>query len=95
MVMENLKRQFEQIVGTTISQCAFSIDRLRNEALRNAERRFSKYDIISVDLPWIGEFAEKRVLMALDECLDTDRLDPRCRRDQRPGDRPADNRAAG
>ncbi|MBR2656942.1 MAG: extracellular solute-binding protein [Loktanella sp.] len=76
MVMENLKRQFEQIIGTNISQRAFSIDRLRSEALRNAERRFSKYDIIAVDLPWIGEFAEKGVLMALDECLDTDRLDP-------------------
>ncbi|MCC5955138.1 MAG: extracellular solute-binding protein [Natronohydrobacter sp.] len=76
MVMENLKRQFEQIIGTNISQRAFSIDRLRTEALRNAERRFSKYDIIAVDLPWIGEFAEKGVLMPLDACLDIDRLDP-------------------
>ncbi|MFU8899603.1 MAG: extracellular solute-binding protein, partial [Roseinatronobacter sp.] len=75
MVMENLKRQFEQIIGTNISQRAFSIDRLRAEALRNAERRVSKYDIIAVDLPWIGEFAQKGVLMPLDECLDTDRLD--------------------
>ena len=76
MVMENLKRQFEQIIGTGISQRAFSIDRLRIEALRNAKRRFSKYDIIAVDLPWIGEFAEKGVLLPLDECLDLDRLDP-------------------
>ncbi len=76
MVMDNLKRQFEQIIGTTISQRAFSIDRLRTEALRNAERRSSKYDIIAVDLPWIGEFAEKGVLMPLDACLETDRLDP-------------------
>lgn len=76
MVMENLKRQFEQIIGTNISQRAFSIDRLRTEALRNAERRISKYDIIAVDLPWIGEFAEKGVLAPLDTCLDTDRLDP-------------------
>ncbi len=76
MVMENLKRQFEQIIGTNISQRAFSIDRLRNEALRNADRRVSKYDIIAVDLPWIGEFAEKGVLLPLDACLDTDRLDP-------------------
>ncbi len=76
MVMENLKRQFEQIIGTNISQRAFSIDRLRLEALRNAERRFSKYDIIAVDLPWIGEFAEKGILLPLDECLDINRLDP-------------------
>lgn len=37
MVMENLKRQFEQVIGTQIHQRAFSIDRLRDEALRNAE----------------------------------------------------------
>jgi multiple sugar transport system substrate-binding protein len=76
LVMENLKRQFEQIIGTNISQRAFSIDRLRAEALRNAERRVSKYDIIAVDLPWIGEFAEKGVLEPLDACLDRGRLDP-------------------
>ena len=76
MVMANLKRQFEQIIGTTISQRAFSIDRLREEALRNAERPSSRYDIIAVDLPWIGEFAEKGVLMPLDRALDVDRLDP-------------------
>ncbi|GEM_PF-100640 len=76
MVMDNLKRQFEQIIGTDISQRAFSIDRLRAEALRNAERRTSKYDIIAVDLPWIGEFAEAGVLAPLDTCFETDRLDP-------------------
>jgi multiple sugar transport system substrate-binding protein len=67
MVMDNLKRQFEQVVGTDIHQRAFSIDRLHQEALRNAERKHSRYDIIAVDLPWIGEFAEKGVLMPLDE----------------------------
>ena len=76
MVMHNLKRQFEQVIGTEITQRAFSIDRLREEALRNAERDTSRYDIIAVDLPWIGEFAEKNVLMPLDKVMDLDRLDP-------------------
>jgi multiple sugar transport system substrate-binding protein len=76
MVMDNLKRQFEQVVGTDIHQRAFSIDRLHQEALRNAERKASRYDIIAVDLPWIGEFAEKDVLMPLDEVMDIARLDP-------------------
>ncbi|MCY0148581.1 extracellular solute-binding protein [Hoeflea sp. G2-23] len=76
MVMDNLKRQFEQVVGTDIHQRAFSIDRLHQEALKNAERKSSRYDIIAVDLPWIGEFAEKNVLMPLDEALDIARLDP-------------------
>lgn len=76
MVMENLKRQFEQMVGTKINQRAFSIDRLHEEALRNAARTTSRYDLIAVDLPWIGEFAKKGVLAPLDEVMDVDRLDP-------------------
>ncbi|MFT5742317.1 MAG: multiple sugar transport system substrate-binding protein [Paracoccaceae bacterium] len=76
MVMDNLKRQFEQHVGTKIHQRAFSIDRLREEALRNATRTASRYDLIAVDLPWLGEFVKGGVLRPLDSIMDTDRLDP-------------------
>jgi len=76
MVMDNLKRQFEQIVGTKISQRAFSIDRLHEEALRNAERATSRYDLIAIDLPWVGEFVRKGALLPLDSVMDVDRLDP-------------------
>lgn len=76
MVMDNLKRQFEQVVGTKINQRAFSIDRLHEEILHNAERPSSRYDIIAVDLPWFGELVEKNTLLPLDEVLDTERLDP-------------------
>lgn len=76
MVMENLKRQFEQIVGTKINQRAFSIDRLHAEILHNAERPTSRYDIIAVDLPWFGELVEKNILLPLDDILDIERLDP-------------------
>jgi multiple sugar transport system substrate-binding protein len=76
MVMDALKRQFEQLVGTNIAQRAFSIDRLREEALRNAERKKSRYDLIAVDLPWIGEFAAGGVIAPLDAVMDVARLDP-------------------
>ncbi len=76
MVMDNLKRQFEQMIGTKINQRAFSIDRLREEALRNATRPNSQYDLIAVDLPWVGEFVKKGVLRPLDSAFDTQRLDP-------------------
>jgi multiple sugar transport system substrate-binding protein len=76
MVMENLKRQFEQVIGAKINQRAFSIDRLHEETLRNAGRRASSYDLIAVDLPWIGEFVEKGVLLSLESVMDIDRLDP-------------------
>jgi len=76
MVMVNLKRQFEQIIGTHINQRAFSIDRLRDEALRNAGRKRSSYDLIAVDLPWLGEFVDRGVIRPLDEVMDVARLDP-------------------
>ena len=76
MVMDNLKRQFEQTIGTQIHQRAFSIDRLREETVRNAGRKSSNYDIIAVDLPWVGGFAEENVLMPLDEVMDIARIDP-------------------
>ncbi|MBD3678687.1 MAG: extracellular solute-binding protein [Rhodobacteraceae bacterium] len=76
MVMKNLKRQFEQIVGTDIHQRAFSIDRLREEALRNAERSRSRYDLIAIDLPWLGEFVKKGIIRPLHSVMDIDRLDP-------------------
>lgn len=76
MVMDNLKRQFEQVIGNEIHQRAFSIDRLHEEILKNAERKTSRYDIVAIDLPWVGEFADKGILLPLDDVLDTDRLDP-------------------
>lgn len=76
MVMDNLKRQFEQLIGTKINQRAFSIDRLREEALRNATRSTSRYDIIAVDLPWLGEFVSKGIVKPLSDVMDVERLDP-------------------
>ena len=76
MVMENLKRQFEQSIGAQINQRAFSIDRLHEETVRNSERKSSRYDIIAVDLPWVGEFAERDILMPLDEAMDIASVDP-------------------
>lgn len=76
MVMHALKRQFEQVIGCPIHQRAFSIDRLHEEAVKNAQRATSRYDLIALDLPWLGEFAENGYLLPLDEVLDTDRLTP-------------------
>ena len=75
MVMDNLKRQFEQVIGARIHLRALSIDKLREETLRNAERKVSRYDIVAADLPWIGEFAERGVLLPLDSLMDFGRLD--------------------
>ncbi|MSU92051.1 extracellular solute-binding protein [Rhodobacteraceae bacterium 2CG4] len=75
MAMLNLKRQFEMILGTSIESRAHSIDRLREELIRNSERAVSMYDIVAVDLPWIGEMAEEGRLLPLDRLLEDSDFD--------------------
>jgi multiple sugar transport system substrate-binding protein len=75
MAMNAVKRQFDQVLGCEIQPRAFSIDRLREEALKNGARKVSRYDIVAVNLPWIGEFAVKGVLQPLDPLLDADEID--------------------
>jgi multiple sugar transport system substrate-binding protein len=76
MVMENARPAVRTGARRLGSAPGLSIDRLREEALRNAERAASRYDLVAVDLPWIGEFAESGVLMPLENALDVARLDP-------------------
>lgn len=69
MAMNVLKRQFEGLYGVGINSRALSIDRLRQEILANAEQKLSRYDIVACDLPWFGEFAEKGVLLPVDDMI--------------------------
>ena len=69
MAMDALKRRFEHVLGITIETRALSIDRLRAEALRNRLTKQSRYDLIAVDLPWVGEFATNQVLLPLDDLI--------------------------
>jgi len=75
MAMEALKRQFEHVLGVRIGTRALSIDRLRAEALRNSLARQSHYDLIAVDLPWVGEFASAGVLQPLDTMIEESATD--------------------
>ena len=65
MVMENLKRQFEQFWSATDNHpaCVSSIDRLREDSAAERPSAWQEaYDIIAVDLPWLGEFVGKGVI---------------------------------
>lgn len=70
LAMDALKHQFETIFGATIRTRSLSIDRLREEVLRNGERARSSYDLVACDLPWFAELAEKGVIAPLDEALE-------------------------
>jgi len=76
LVMNNLRRHFEVVVGCPIHHRSYSLDKLYDEAVLNAARDRSAHDLVSINLPWVGEFAEKGLLLALDDIIDIERLDP-------------------
>ncbi len=75
MAMHALKKQFEATFGLEIKNRAFSIDRLREEILANAEASRSRYDIVACDLPWFGEMAEGGHFLPLDALIRESRYD--------------------
>ena len=76
LIMNNLKRHFELIVGCPIHYRSYSLDKLYDEAMENAARDKSSYDLVAVNFPWIGEFAERGMLLPLDSLIDIDSLNP-------------------
>ncbi|GHA39249.1 hypothetical protein GCM10007989_38670 [Devosia pacifica] len=75
MAMNALKRQFEMILGLPIQSRALSIDRLRDEIVRNSERSASAYDIVACDLPWFGEMVSEGRLRPLDDLITKSSMD--------------------
>jgi multiple sugar transport system substrate-binding protein len=69
MAMHSLKKQFETIFGVGINSRALSIDRLRDEILKNASLAKSRYDIVACDLPWFGEMAEAGHFLRIDKLI--------------------------
>lgn len=65
LAMQKLKRQFEMHFGTSIEVRALSIDRLHDEILENAERRVSRYDIVTCDVCWMAEVIDRGAVMPL------------------------------
>ncbi|WP_182086358.1 extracellular solute-binding protein [Aureimonas sp. ME7] len=56
----------------------FSLRRLPDlyrEILANAERPVSKYDVVTLNMPWLGELASKKLLRPLNPLVDSGMLD--------------------
>lgn len=66
LAMQKVKQQFEVHFGVPIEVRALSIDRLRREILENAKRPQSSFDIVTCDVAWMAELAERSALQPLD-----------------------------
>ena len=49
-------------------------DDIRLRTLANADKLVSDFDIVAVDLPWIGEYATRGILMPLDDLVAESRI---------------------
>ena len=58
-----------ELCGTYIEIINLPLDELHSEIMVNADRKSSKYDIVAVDLPWIGQLAEQGIVQPLDDII--------------------------
>jgi multiple sugar transport system substrate-binding protein len=72
MAMEQVARPLEQTLGGLLKLTGLGLDELHAELVRNSKLPDSRYDLIGVDLPWIGEFASTGILRPLDDLIDED-----------------------
>jgi multiple sugar transport system substrate-binding protein len=66
----NLQKEVFGLMDGRVSFQAFPMDELRRQILQDAAQPVSAYDIVQVNLPWIGEFSESEVLLPLDELIE-------------------------
>jgi multiple sugar transport system substrate-binding protein len=66
----NLQEEVSGLMDGRVTFQAFPMDELRRQILADAAQPVSAYDIVQVNLPWIGEFSESEVLLPLDELIE-------------------------
>ncbi len=76
LIMNKLKRHFELIIGCPIHQRSYSLDKLYDEVVENSTRDKSSHDLVAVNFPWVGEFAERGMLLPLNSLINLDELNP-------------------
>jgi multiple sugar transport system substrate-binding protein len=65
----SLREKISGLTGGEVSFHVFPMDELRRHILDDASQPMSAYDIVQVNLPWVGEFSENEVLLPLDELI--------------------------
>jgi len=68
--LKNLTPQLNELCGAQFEFTNLPLDQLHDEIFENQKRTKSKYDLVAVDLPWIGQLADSNVIMPLNEILD-------------------------
>jgi multiple sugar transport system substrate-binding protein len=65
--LSNFSSNLDELCGARIEIVNLPLDNLHKELMSNAARKISRYDIVAVDLPWIGQLAHEKVIEPLTE----------------------------
>lgn len=74
--LSEFSTNLDELCGTNLEIVNLPLDELHGEIMNNAERQVSKYDLMAVDLPWIGQLATEGVIEPLDEIMQAERYNP-------------------
>jgi multiple sugar transport system substrate-binding protein len=73
-VGKRLQHEIAHLLGGNVRFHSVQFDDVRLRTLANADKPVSDFDIVAVDLPWIGEYASRGVLMPLDDLVAESRI---------------------
>jgi multiple sugar transport system substrate-binding protein len=65
-----------ELLGTNLVMVNLPLDALHQEIMDNALASSSRYDLVAVDLPWIGQLAEEGAIEPIDEIVAQERFNP-------------------
>ena len=67
--LRNVAKNLEELCGGHLEVTTLPLDRLHNEIISNHRKGRSKYDIVSVDMPWLGELSENGIIRPVDDLI--------------------------
>jgi multiple sugar transport system substrate-binding protein len=73
-VGKRLQQEISHLLGGNVHFHSVQFDDVRLRTLANADKPVSDFDIVAVDLPWIGEYASRGILMPLDDLVAESRI---------------------
>lgn len=74
--LREFSSDLDELCGTKIEITNLPLDDLHSEIMDRAKQSVPEYDLIAIDLPWVGQLAEEGVIEPLDEIMRQERYNP-------------------
>lgn len=71
--LSDFSRNLNELCGTRIEITNLPLAELHQAIMDNHAKPTSEYDIVAIDLPWVGQLSEREVIQPLDEIIERER----------------------